>query len=88
MMWNGPFGGAGGWGAWGWFGPLHWLMPLLFWALIIAAVVALVRYATGRRELPPPSAPHATALDVLEERYARGEIGRDEYLQKKRDILG
>jgi uncharacterized membrane protein len=25
---------------------------------------------------------------VLEERYARGEINRDEYLQKKRDILG
>jgi len=27
-----------------------------------------------------------SALDVLEERYARGEIGRDEYLQKKTDI--
>ena len=27
-------------------------------------------------------------LDVLEERYARGEINRDEYLQKKKDITG
>jgi uncharacterized membrane protein len=30
----------------------------------------------------------SSALDVLEQRYARGEIGRDEYLQKKNDILG
>jgi putative membrane protein len=30
----------------------------------------------------------STSLEVLEERYARGEINREEYLQKKRDILG
>jgi putative membrane protein len=35
---------------------------------------------------------HAVArspgLDVLEQRYARGEINRDEYLQKKQDLVG
>ena len=30
----------------------------------------------------------STSLEVLEERYARGEINHEEYLQKKRDILG
>jgi putative membrane protein len=30
----------------------------------------------------------SAGLDVLEERYARGEINRDEYLQKKKDIGG
>lgn len=32
------------------------------------------------------SSPHPHALKTLKERYARGEIGREEYLQKKRDI--
>jgi putative membrane protein len=30
----------------------------------------------------------SSGLDVLEERYARGEIHRDEYMEKKKDILG
>ena len=30
----------------------------------------------------------STALDVLEERYAKGEIQREEYLEKKKDITG
>jgi putative membrane protein len=37
---------------------------------------------SGRLERRSPG------LDVLEERYARGEINRDEYLQKKRDMAG
>jgi hypothetical protein len=47
MTWNGPFGMMGNWGDWGWFWPFHFIIPLLFWALIITAVVLLVRYATG-----------------------------------------
>ena len=86
MMWDGAFGGGWG-GGFGWFGPFHFIIPLVFWGLIIVAIVLLVRYALGwgehsRLGRRPPG------LDVLEERYARGEINRDEYLQKKRDILG
>jgi putative membrane protein len=29
-----------------------------------------------------------TPLEILQERYARGEIGRDEYEQRKRDLQG
>ena len=82
MMWNGPFGDG-----WTWFWPFHFVIPILFWALVIAAVVWLVRYATDRRDRPRV-APRPAGLDVLEERYARGEINRDEYLQKKKDIIG
>lgn len=87
-MWNGPYGMMGDWSGWGWFGPLHFIMPLLFWALIIMAVVMLVRYTTGWGDHAPQPERRSPGLAALEERYARGEINRDEYLQKKQDILG
>ncbi len=62
-------------GAWVW---------LLVIALVIAGVVWFVRSQppAGSQRLEARSA----GLKVLEERYARGEISREEYLQKKRDI--
>jgi putative membrane protein len=81
-MWNGPFGDG-----WGWFWPFHFVIPLLFWALIIAGVVWIVRYTTDWGEHPRIGR-RQPSLDVLEERYARGEINREEYLQKKKDIIG
>ena len=68
-----------GWGMG--FGFIFWLLILV---AIIAGVVWFVRSqplaGSQRREK------HSTGLEVLEERYARGEISREEYLQKKRDI--
>ncbi len=64
------------------FGFLFWLVIL---ALIIAGAVWFVRsqsIAGSQRSLERRS----SALEALEERYARGEIKREEYLQKKRDI--
>jgi putative membrane protein len=82
MMWNGPFGDG-----WGWFWPFHFIIPLLFWALIIVGVVWIVRYVTDSGDHPRIGR-RQPGLDVLEERYARGEINREEYLQKKKDIIG
>jgi len=58
---------------------------LLFWGLLIAGIVMLVRCSrgsgpSGKRER------EKSALDILKERYARGEIERDEFEQKKRDL--
>ena len=93
MMWNGPYGAMGGWDGWGWFWPFHFIIPLLFLALLITVVVLAVRYAMGWGGHPTGPGMmgygverRSSALDVLEERYARGEIKRDEYLEKKRDI--
>lgn len=56
---------------------------LLFWGLLIAAVVILVKGTWG------PGRDHEkTALDLLKERYARGEIEREEFEQKRRDLEG
>ena len=57
---------------------------LLFWVLVIVGAFVLVKWladqSTGR------SARNKSALDILRERYARGEMDRQEYEQKKRDL--
>jgi len=68
----------GGWmfGGGGFMMLLWWVVPI---ALVIGLAFLLARRAgtgTGER----------TALDILKERYARGEIGKDEFEQKKRDL--
>ena len=71
-------------GGYGGFGMLIWVVILI---AIVLLVVWLVRTqaSAGMHQLPPR---RSSGLEVLEERYARGEINRDEYLQKKKDIVG
>ena len=58
---------------------------ILFWVLIIVGIVVLTKYlADGPRGSDPPR--KKTPLDVLKERYARGEIDCEEFEHKKRDI--
>ena len=77
---------------WNWgYGGMGWGMGLgmlLFWGLVLVGVVALVRgLGPGAdRHAPPP--PNHGALDLLAQRYARGEIDREEYEQKRRDLSG
>ena len=62
------------------------LFKSLLWILVIAFVIwAISRAASGGGATSP--GPRSTGLDILEQRYARGEIAREEYLQKKQDIL-
>ncbi len=85
---------AWGWGGGGdfWGGRMNgamWVVGLpfmvLFWGLLILGIVALVRWlnqpTVGSRE-----GPGETALDILSKRYARGDIGKEEFEQKKRDL--
>jgi putative membrane protein len=63
----------GGWGiVWG-------LVMAAFWIAVIAAIVVLLR-AVARR---PDGIGGQSALKVLDERYARGEITRDEFLERR-----
>lgn len=76
------------------FWPFHGLLTLI---VVVVLLVVLFRhhpapypYSVG--QVPPPvlgTAPaRSEALAILEARYARGEIQRDEYLQKKADLGG
>ena len=74
----------GYYGGWGWGGWLAMsLMMLLFWALIVAGVVALIR--TSRRE-PRNTSGSDEAQRLLDERFARGEIDEDDY-RHRRELL-
>lgn len=86
MMWGyGPGWGMGGWGGAG-LGPIF----MFFWLLVIVALIvgavwlvrSASRYDAGELRRPPRS----SGLEILEQRYARGEINRDEYLEKRRDM--
>lgn len=85
MWWNG-YEGMGQWGGGAWMA-VHGILPLVILILAIVGLVALVRPLFGGGRTSRASA-RLPGLDVLEERYARGDIQRDEYLQKKRDLGG
>jgi len=60
--------------------------PLLTIGLVILLIVLIVPFV---RSLGGGGAPRASsARDVLDERYARGEIDREEYLRRRQDIAG
>jgi putative membrane protein len=76
----------GYWGSSG-FGPFGIIIWLLVLAAIVVGIIWLVRTVRVPGE-QTVAAQRSSGLDMLEQRYARGEIARDEYLEKKRDILG
>jgi putative membrane protein len=77
MMGPGMMGGFG----WMWLIPVFWILIL---GLIIWAVIAAVR-RPGESDSSARSAD--SALELLKKRYARGEIDKQEYEEKKKDLL-
>lgn len=65
---------------WGMSGMIAFM--ILAWVVVIAAIVAAVGW--GVRYMK--STPRNAALDILRERYARGEISREEYESRRRDL--
>jgi putative membrane protein len=76
-------------GAWflGW-GVLWMIMITAFWLLVLMGLALAVRWlwrvgsgiGTVRTQ-------EESALEILKKRYARGEIGKEEFEAKKRDLL-
>ncbi|MBI3432989.1 MAG: SHOCT domain-containing protein [Hydrogenophilales bacterium] len=63
---------------------------ILMWGIPLLLIIALLKYlfARPRGEGGSEARPEQkNPLDILKETYARGEIGRDEYLQKRDDLL-
>lgn len=73
MMWN-------GWDAYGpaWFGLMH----LVWWLLLIAGATALIKVILR----PGSRRSEDGARQILRERYARGEIDREEFDERVRQL--
>ena len=70
------------WGMWGAWGLGMMLIMLVFWGLIIVGLVLGIRWLVSQgRESRSDS-----AMDILRQRYARGEIDKDEFETRKRDL--
>ncbi len=61
-----------------------WIIGLVFWILILIALVLLIKYLwerSGTRRI------EESALELLKKRYARGEISKEEFEERKKDLL-
>lgn len=76
MMWSG-FDGMG----WGWVG-LGIVHMALFWILVILGIAVLFRWLTGSS----PVRVEDRAIDILRERFAKGELTREQFEQMKQAL--
>lgn len=85
-MWPGHM-----WGDW-WMWLAGGLIMLLFWGALIAgvffAIRAILRSGRGNNERISTFYQSESSLEILKQRYARGEITRDEYLAMRNDLEG
>jgi putative membrane protein len=68
----------------GWFFPI---IMIIFWIAVIAGIIFLIRWAVISANKDRGSTSENSALDILKKRYARGEINKEEFEQKKKDLI-
>jgi len=67
----------------GWGPGFGWIFIVLFWALVVFGIIALAKWILARGDA---GSGRRRPIDILKERYARGEITRDQYEQMRRDV--
>ena len=82
--WGMGHGMMGGWGM-GW---LSMVFMIILWVLVIVGLVFLIKWViqTTKGEKTIVGASSTRATDILKERYARGEINKEEFEKMKRDL--
>jgi putative membrane protein len=67
----------------GWWG-MGWIFMIILWGLIVVGLIFLIRWLVG---MTKTARVEESALEILKKRYARGEINKEEFEQKKKDLL-
>ncbi len=76
-VWSTPF----------FFSPIAWLMFIFmfaWWFLILLVFVVLIKWLL--RQVSDKKEKNQPSLEILKERYARGEINKEEFEEKKKDL--
>jgi len=78
-------GGSGMWYGAGWLGMLF---PIIFWVLVIVGIVVLIRWIGTMSKGGPQQGgtQEDSAMELLRRRYAKGDITKEEFEEKKRDL--
>jgi putative membrane protein len=75
--------GMGPGAMWGWWG-MGWIFMIIFWGFIVLGLIFLIRWFVG---MTKATKQEESALDILKKRYASGQIDKEEFEQKKKDLL-
>jgi putative membrane protein len=68
-------------------GGFGFLFVIVFWVLIVVLIILLIRRLISSSPTRPASPqPEDSALEILKKRYARGEINKEEFEAKKKDL--
>ena len=75
---------------WGYYG-MSWfwhIIMIVFWIAVIVGIIFLIRWLilSARNGTKGPNR-EDSALEILRKRYAKGEINREEFEEKKKDLL-
>ena len=70
---------------WGYGGGFEWIFMALFWILAVIGLFILIRWLMPGHRRRWRDWGHS-AMDTLKERYAKGEIGKEEFEEKKKDL--
>jgi len=77
---------------WHWHEGMGWWMVfggiwmVVFWGLVIGLVVWGIKKLTERGDSSSGTTKKSDALDIAKERYARGDISKEEFEQLKKDL--
>lgn len=89
-QWGRDYGGysmmgpgmMGGWGM-GWFGIIF---MLIFWVMVIVGLVSLIKWLIQTTSREKSETSGSQVLDILKERYARGEIDKRKFKEMRKDL--